>query len=179
MQPKGCINEIIKSKNMIATKKTVFSEDIANKQMKVTREFDAPIEKVWKAWTESELLDKWWAPRPWKAMTKSMDFRTNGSWLYCMVGPEGEKHWATIRYSSIDPLKNFTGIDAFCDENGKINEELPSMQWSNNFSEKDGITTVVVDITFPSVEALKKITEMGFKEGFSMAHANLDEILAA
>lgn len=164
---------------MIATKKTVFSEDIANKQMKVTREFDAPIEKVWKAWTESELLDQWWAPKPWKAMTKSMDFRTNGSWLYCMEGPEGEKHWAIIKYSSIEPLKNFTGIDAFCDENGKINEEFPSMQWSNSFSEKNGVTTVVVDITFPSMEALKQITEMGFKEGFSMAHTNLDEILAA
>ncbi len=46
---------------------TIISKDLANKKLHITRHFTAPIEKVWKAWTESELLDKWWAPRPWKA----------------------------------------------------------------------------------------------------------------
>ena len=53
---------------MIATKETVYTKDAANNKMSVVREFDAPLEKVWKAWTEPKLLDQWWAPKPWKAV---------------------------------------------------------------------------------------------------------------
>ena len=51
----------------------------ANKKIKVTREFDAPLDKVWKAWTEQELLDQWWAPLPWTSKTIKMDFRNGGA----------------------------------------------------------------------------------------------------
>ncbi|MFD2144274.1 SRPBCC domain-containing protein [Mucilaginibacter antarcticus] len=67
---------------------TEITEDLANKKLNVTRTFNAPIDQVWKAWTDDTLLDKWWAPRPWKAETKSMNFTEGGTWLYSMVGPE-------------------------------------------------------------------------------------------
>lgn len=164
---------------MIATKQTIFKEDLANKKIKVTREFDAPLEKVWKAWTEKELLDQWWAPKPWKAHTQSMDFRENGAWRYYMEGPEGERHYCTVQFEKIVPLKNYSGIDAFCDEKGNITNEFPSMHWDCTFTEKEQVTTVSVEISFASEEDMKKIVEMGFKEGFSQAHGNLDELLAA
>jgi uncharacterized protein YndB with AHSA1/START domain len=44
-----------------------FVVDKQNNKVKVTREFAAPLSKVWAAWTQSELLDQWWAPKPWKA----------------------------------------------------------------------------------------------------------------
>lgn len=67
--------------------KTQFVKDAANKQIKVTRYFDASLELVWRTWTESELLEQWWAPHPFKAITKHMDFREGGYWLYYMLGP--------------------------------------------------------------------------------------------
>jgi uncharacterized protein YndB with AHSA1/START domain len=159
-------------------KQTIITKDAANKKLFVVREFDGTPEQVWKAWTESELLDKWWAPRPWKAKTKKMDFREGGFWLYCMEGPNGEQQWCRVDYKSIVPNKSFTAIDAFCDEEGNKTADFPNMHWKNEFSKTDTGTKVTVEITFASESDLEKIIEMGFKEGFTMAHSNLDELLA-
>lgn len=67
-----------------------FSIDKKNRKISVEREYNAPVDRVWSAWTERP--DKWWAPKPWKARTKGMDFREGGYWLYAMQGPEGEEH---------------------------------------------------------------------------------------
>ena len=56
---------------------------------------------------------------------------------------------------------------------------MPRMHWENEFSETPNGTKVTVEITFSSEEQLEKIIEMGFKEGFTMAHGNLDELLVA
>src|ERR1043165_154225 len=163
---------------MTVNKETIFTKDAASKKIIVTREFDAPLEQVWKAWTESDLLDQWWAPKPWKANTKSMDFRNGGMWLYAMEGPEGEIHWSRADFNEIVPYKSFVGDDAFCDEDGNVNPDFPRMHWKNEFSETSTGTKVRVEITFASEADLEKIIEMGFKEGFAMAHGNLDELLA-
>lgn len=157
--------------------KTIYSKDTANKKMFVTREFAAPLEKVWSAWTEHELLDKWWAPKPWKAETKTFDFREGGSWLYCMVGPAGEKHWSRADYKKIVKLNYFIAADCFCDENGVKTSELPGMDWKVEFSESGAGTKVHVELTFASEKDIQTIIETGFEEGFSAAHENLDELL--
>src|SRR5690606_24689155 len=98
-----------------------FTVNKENKTIHVTREFDANLELVWEAWTNPEILDQWWAPKPWRTETKSMDFREGGHWLYAMVGPKGEKHWNMAQYISIENEKYFKAKDGFCDENGNIN----------------------------------------------------------
>src|SRR5688572_22625147 len=103
------------------------------KKMHITREFSAPLETVWKAWTDSSVLDQWWAPKPYKATTKIMDFKSGGYWLFCMEGPDGSKNWCRADYKTVDPLKSFSYVDSFCDENGKITEEFPGMSWRNEF----------------------------------------------
>ena len=163
---------------MIINKETIYKKDLDNKKIYVTREFDAPVEKVWRAWTEATLLDQWWAPRPWKAVTISMDFKKGGKWLYYMEGPDASRHYCMVGYERIDPNKGFEGLDAFCDEKGNINNEFPRMNWKVDFKKANSATKVDVEISFDSVESLEKIIEMGFKEGFAMAHNNLDELLA-
>lgn len=71
-----------------------FTVNKENNTIHIRREFDAGPELVWQAWTTAELLDQWWGPEPWKAETRTMDFREGGTWLYAMVGPEGERHWS-------------------------------------------------------------------------------------
>jgi uncharacterized protein YndB with AHSA1/START domain len=163
---------------MIATKETIYSKDASNKKLKVEREFDAPVAQVWKAWTQPELLDQWWAPKPWKANTKSMDFREGGRWFYYMEGPDGTRHYCKVDYKTIVPNKSFSGFDGFCDEHGETNTDLPGMDWKVVFTAVGDTTKVDVDVTFASEEDLNKIVEMGFKEGFAAAHTNLDELLA-
>jgi uncharacterized glyoxalase superfamily protein PhnB/uncharacterized protein YndB with AHSA1/START domain len=160
--------------------KTVYKKDLANKKMFVTREFAGTVEEVWEAWTTSEILDQWWAPKPWKAKTKSMDFREGGTWLYCMVGPEGQQHWAKASYKKIKVPERFEATDSFCDENGNDNREAPIMHWKISFKSSAGDNTLVeIDIVYASQKDLETIVEMGFEAGFSAAHENLDQYLAA
>lgn len=163
---------------MTTNKPISISKDIKNKKVIVEREFDAPVEQVWKAWTKSDLLDRWWAPRPWRAQTKEMDFREGGYWLYSMVGPDGNDIWARVDYTKINTNKSFTAMDSFCDENGNKNNDLPSMHWKNEFLPQGKGTKVRIEITFSSEADLQKIMEMGFEEGFTSALGNLDEIFA-
>jgi PhnB protein len=163
---------------MTHTHQTTLKKDLQNKKIYVTREFDAPVSLVWRTWTESELLDQWWAPQPWKSETKSMDFREGGFWLYAMVGPDGTRHWARADYKTIRFQKSFSVKDSFCDEEGNLNSNLPSMDWKNEFIPMGDVTRVEVEISFEKDEDLKAILEMGFQEGFTAAHGNLDELLA-
>ena len=162
---------------MIMTNNTLVSKDLANKKLQIVREFHAPLEKVWKAWTESALLDKWWAPRPWKAETKTLDFREGGLWLYCMVGPSGDRTWCRVDYKTIRPLKSITDSAMFCDEEGKANLEFPVMHWNKQFKETGDSTTVTIDISFDREADMEAIIKMGFQEGFTMGLGNLDEYL--
>jgi uncharacterized protein YndB with AHSA1/START domain len=163
---------------MIATKETIYEKDVANKQMHVVREFDAPVEEVFKAWTTPELLDQWWAPKPWTANTVSMDFREGGSWFYYMQGPDGERHYCRADFSTIKPGKSFGWKDAFTDDKGNVNKDMPSTEWNCVFSKSGNGTQVECTLTYTSEADMNRIIEMGFKEGFAMAHKNLDELLA-
>lgn len=163
---------------MTPTLQMDFQKNVAAKNIRVTRYFDGSPEDVWTAWTKSELLDQWWAPHPWHAETKSMDFRVGGYWLYAMVGPDDTRHYARVDYLSIDPVKSFSAIDCFCDENGVRNEEFGRMTWHNTFSASGAGTLVVVDINFATIDDLQKIVSMGFEQGFTSALTNLDHYLA-
>lgn len=98
--------------------KTRITKDFDEKSVIVSRVFDVPAAKVWKAFTIDKLLDRWWGPLPWRAETKIMNFTPGGYWLYAMVSPENEKHWGRMNYLAIDEYKKFELEDAFCDENG-------------------------------------------------------------
>ncbi|MCH7409337.1 SRPBCC domain-containing protein [Belliella sp. DSM 111904] len=154
-----------------------FDVDKANNQIKVQRSFNAPRDLVWIAWTEAEILDQWWAPKPWNAKTKTMDFREGGHWLYAMVSPEGEKHWSRVDYIKIIPKEHFTAIDGFCDEAGDFNASLPRNKWENDFQDRGDETMVDMLLSFDSLEDLEKIIEMGFKEGFAAGLENLDQFI--
>ncbi|UKN01208.1 SRPBCC domain-containing protein [Paracrocinitomix mangrovi] len=143
----------------------------------VERTFNAPIKLVWRAWTEAELLDQWWAPTPWKSETAKMDFSEGGSRLYAMVGPEGEKHWGLTEFTSIKPVTHFSGQDVFCDENGEPNREMPVAKFSNDFNENNNQTTVIMVTHYASADDLKTVIEMGMKEGLTMALNQLEDIL--
>lgn len=155
-----------------------FTVDKENLAVKVERSFDAPLDLVWSAWTEAELLDQWWGPKPWRAETKSMDFREGGRWLYAMVGPQGERHWALKDFTAIHPRRGFTYKSIFCDENGNVKPGTTSSLWVNTFSESEGMTLVVNDIKCESVEHLEAQIKMGFKEGYTMGLDQLEDLLA-
>ena len=159
--------------------KAIVTKKRAEKQMITEREFPAPREKVWQAWTESDLRDQWWAPKPWKAATESFDFSEGGHWHYSMNGPAGEKIFAWVGYFTIDPKNRITAEDAFCDATGKKTPDMPVMLWEIEFSDAGVGTKVIVTTTFASEADMDTILSMGVEEGFTMALDNLEAILTA
>ena len=153
-----------------------FIVDKEAQTVSITREFAAPLSLVWDAFTKPEMLDQWWAPKPWSSKTKVMNFETGGRRFYAMVSPDGLERWSVQRYTSISPKTNFTFLNAFADENE--NPELPGSEWNLSFSEENGKTKVHVTIYNESLERMEKMIEMGFKEGFMMTLKSLEDLLA-
>src|SRR5687767_4908904 len=80
-----------------------FTVDKAAKTVFMNVEFAADLSLVWDAFTRQELLDRWWAPKPWVSKTKFMDFKVGGRRFYAMVIPEGVERWSIQRFTSISP----------------------------------------------------------------------------
>lgn len=154
-----------------------FTVDKATKTVSLTREFAADLSLVWDAYTKQEILDQWWAPKPWLSKTKHMNFEVGGHRFYAMVSPEGAERWAIQRYTSISPKTNFKMFNAFADQDE--NPELPGSDWDFNFSEQNGKTKVIITIYNESLARMEKQLEMGFKEGSALQLKNLEELLAA
>jgi uncharacterized protein YndB with AHSA1/START domain len=157
--------------------KTEIKTDLEQATFLATREFKAEISIVWRYFTDSDLLDQWWAPAPWKCETKMMDFKEGGKWVYDMVGPEGERHGGIQLYETIDFENFFSGKDAFADQEGKIDESLPACTWKNSFTTTEKGTLLVSEAQYPTTEALRTVLEMGMSEGLAMGHDQLDLLL--
>ena len=163
---------------MITQNKANFKKNAEGKSITVTRDFDAPVDEVWSAWTTAEKLDQWWGPQPWKAITRSLDFREGGSWIYKMQGPNGEAQWDKVEFTSIDAPRRFTARDFFIDQNGQETGNMPSSKWNNTFTATGNGTKIVSELTYNSKEDMDKIISTGFEQGFSTGLDQLDELLS-
>ncbi|HEX8561927.1 MAG TPA: SRPBCC domain-containing protein [Flavobacterium sp.] len=152
-----------------------FTVDKTNNSVLVNREFAAELPLVWDAFTKQEILDQWWAPKPWESRTKFMDFRVGGRRFYAMVSPEGQEHWSIQDYTSISPKTNFKFFNAFADKDE--NPALPGSNWDLSFSEQNGTTKVSIIIYNESLARMEKMIEMGFQEGFTMTLNELETLL--
>ena len=144
-----------------------FKVDKSTSTVFVDREFDAKLSLVWDAFTKKEILDQWWAPKPLISKTKYMDFRVGGRRFYAMVSPDGaEIGWQIFNYTSITPKSNFKCLSVLADKDET--PHLPGANWDLTFSEQKGIAKVSISIYFASLEELRKMIELGFKEGFTV-----------
>lgn len=152
-----------------------FTVDKAAKTVYITRAFNAGLPLVWDAFTKQEILDQWWAPKPFESKTKHMEFKVGGRRFYAMVSPEGREMWQIQQYTSISPKTNFKFMSAFADKD-EI-PHLPGSDWDLSFTEENGITKVSISIYNESLERMEKMIEMGFKEGFTMTLTELTNLL--
>lgn len=157
--------------------KTIYTISEDKKTLIAERSFNAALEKVWVAWTDNTMLEKWWAPTPWQARTKSFNFSEGGAWHYFMEGPEGEKQYCLNKYLMILPHASFTAIDCFCDEDGNINPDLPTSHSDIQFDQEGDVTKIIVTTTYASEKDLQTVIEMGMKEGFNQGLDQLEILL--
>ncbi len=152
-----------------------FQVDKSTNTVLVVKEFDAELSIVWDAFTKPEILDQWWAPKPYESKTKVMDFKVGGRRLYAMISPDGQENWQLQQYTSITPKTNFKYFSVFADIDE--NPHLPGSNWDLNFSEQNGLTLVSISIYNESQERMLKMIEMGFTQGFTSTLNYLEQFL--
>jgi uncharacterized protein YndB with AHSA1/START domain len=116
----------------------------------IKREFNAPLDLVWKAFTEENQMKQWWGPKGTKIIFAKMDLRPEGVFHYGIQGPDGNEMWAKFVYRDIVPMKKLVYVSSFSDKAGATQPSpfpIPfPMEVLNttSFSEKNGKTTVTI-----------------------------------
>jgi len=90
----------------------------ATRDLVIERVFDAPLELVWRAWSEPDLFKRWWGPEHFTAPVAQINFRVGGRYLNCMRAPDGQDYWSTGMYTEIVPQERIVYTDSFADEKG-------------------------------------------------------------
>jgi uncharacterized protein YndB with AHSA1/START domain len=101
---------------MTDTTKNIIREDLI-----VTRIIDAPLELVWKAWTEPERVMKWWGPKHYTSPSCTIDLREGGKFIFCMRAPEdqgGQEHYTSGIYRKIIPMQYLEFTQSLADKDG-------------------------------------------------------------
>jgi uncharacterized protein YndB with AHSA1/START domain len=161
-------------------KSNLLFDFIVNKETNeliMKREFAAGRQLVWDCYTKQELLEQWFAPKPMTTRTRSMEFREGGHWHYAMVDPDGKEYWGYTEYVSITPIEEYISLDAFSDETGTIDPELPRASWILTFKDARDHTFVETVVTYESLEDLETVIKMGMKDGMTSTLEKLDELL--
>lgn len=141
------------------------------------REFLAGRQLVWDCYTKSELLDRWFAPKPLATRTEAMDFREGGRWLFVMIDPEGNEYWSLFDYLTIDPIDGYTFLDGFTNTKGELNPNLPRSKNVYAFRDLGSHTLVESISTYPNEEALNVVLQMGLEGGLTSTLERLEELL--
>lgn len=145
--------------------------------MTLTAEFPAPIERLWEVFTDPRQLERFWGPPGYPATFTSFDLTVGGRARYYMTSPQGEKYYATWEFLELDGPRSFTVLDSFADEDGKVNEELPTSRMTLVFEPTATGSRLESVTRFTSAEALEQVVAMGMIEGTTMAIDQLGRVL--
>jgi len=86
----------------------------------ITRIFDAPRGRVWRAWTEPDHLRRWWGPKGYTAPVARVDLRVGGEYFSCMRSPEGKDICGKGTFKEVTAPERLVVTDSFADEKGNI-----------------------------------------------------------
>ena len=161
------------------------TKDLENKTLTIEREFDAPKEKVWKAYADQETFEKWWGPEGWETTAKEFNFTPGGRVHYDMKCVDerqgdwfGQSSWGVMVIDSVDAPNSFSYTDYFSDENGTLNQEMPALKVTNEFIEENGTTKLISRSLADNADQIEELIKMGMVEGFTSQLLKLDVLLA-
>lgn len=146
--------------------------------MTLTAEFDAPVERLWDAFTNPRQLERFWGPPGWPATFPTFDFSVGGRAVYFMTSPQGEKSYGSWEFLEIDGPSGFTVLDNFANEDGAPLDGMPTMRVVFSFEAAGAGSRMVNTTYFASAEALEQVVAFGAVEGSTMAINQLDRVLA-
>ncbi|MGB8361713.1 MAG: SRPBCC domain-containing protein, partial [Acidimicrobiia bacterium] len=157
---------------------TTIQKDTESLKMTVEAVFDAPVSRVWEMWENPRLLERWWGPPTYPATVVDHDLSVDGNVTYFMTGPEGDRHHGWWRIIAVDPPHKLELEDGFGDADGNPNPDMPTTTMRMELAAKpEGGTAMTIETTFPSLEAMGQMVEMGMEEGITQAVNQIDALL--
>ena len=143
----------------------------------ITREFNASLDMVFKAFSLAGSVQQFWAPEGWSMPVCTLDFRPGGEWRYNFRNAEGQEHWSRATYLQIVPGKQIAYRSEFIDAQGRKIESLPSSVFTFFFEDLGGKTLLTVHVAGVTAADLEQMVAMGFKIGFAQSLDHLEQYL--
>lgn len=123
------------------------SNSRSDRDIRITRTYDAPVAQVWAAWTDAEQVAQWWGPRGFTITTHSRDLRPDGTWVYTMHGPDG-KDWPNFtRYHVVEPMSRLV-----YDHGATAEDAKPLFRVTALFRDLGGRTELDICMTLATAE---------------------------
>lgn len=140
---------------------------MVSKPFVITREFNAPRDLVWKAWTELDQLMQWFGPKDFTMPKATLDFQPGGLFHYCLNTPDGKELWGRFVYREIVPPTKLVWMNSFSDKDGGITSHpFTKDAWPRElltvvtFAEQAGKTTVTVNwLPFDATDEERRVFE--------------------
>jgi uncharacterized protein YndB with AHSA1/START domain len=124
------------------------NESIGERQLVISREFKAPRQLVWRAFTEPEHLIKWWGPNGFTNTFHEIDMREGGVWRFIMHGPDGTDYNNRVTFTEITPMDRIA-----YDQDSDMDNDPNGFQSVISFSDAPLGTKVTLQVTLKTKEA--------------------------
>lgn len=152
------------------------SQPDSDRELVLTRLIDAPREKLYRAWTEPELLKQWFAPKPWTTPVVETDVRPGGANYFVLRSPDGQEYPNRGVYLEVVKNERLVITDAYV--NAWEPSEHPFMTLIVTFEDEGEKTRYTARVRHWSVEDRARHETMGFHEGWDQCADQLAELAA-
>jgi uncharacterized protein YndB with AHSA1/START domain/ketosteroid isomerase-like protein len=157
------------------------TSDTADREIVITRVFNAPRKLVWDVWTRPAHISQWWGPRGFNTTVDAMDLRPGGRWRYVMHGPDGSAYPVEGVFREVVPFERIVTTDEFpADFKPPVPIDLPrGIVVTALFADEGEKTRLTLRIVHATVEDKKKHEAMGVVGGWQSSFDCMDDYLAA
>jgi len=165
------------------------TQQTTNPKLVLTRILDAPVELVFKAWTEPERLAQWWGPKGSSITVQKFDLQPGGVFHYCMQHPNAGEMWALFTFREISPVNKLVFVSSFSDADGNIIVGPFFTTWPLEIlniltlEETNGKTTLTLtgEPINATAEEMQAYTNMisNMEQGFAGTFERLDDYLSS
>jgi uncharacterized protein YndB with AHSA1/START domain len=143
-----------------------------DREIVLTRVFDAPRRLVFDAFTKPELLKRWFGPRGWSLVVCEVDLKVGGTFRFVLEGPDGKKMGMRGIYREIVPPERSVHMESFDDFPGES-------QVTTVLVEQEGKTTLTATVLYPSAEIRDAVIKSGMEHGAAESYDKLAELLSS
>jgi uncharacterized protein YndB with AHSA1/START domain len=141
-----------------------------DREIVLTRVFDAPRHLVFEAFSKPELLKRWFGPRGWSLVVCEVDFKVGGGFRFVLRSPDGQQMGMRGVYREITPPERSIHMESFDDYPGES-------QVTAVFIEQGGKTTLTATVLYASQEVRDAVIKSGMEHGAAESYDRLAELL--